>query len=143
MVAAAADNAAKGNYTNVLFKVGQMDRLPLASELADVAISNCVINHAADKSAAFRELFRCLKAHGRMMVTDLVAEGPFVQAALDDKVWGEWLAHASGKREYLEAIQAAGFTDVAVVGETQFPMAEADDRLRGKIASIAVRAYKG
>jgi arsenite methyltransferase len=71
-----------------------------------------------------------------------VAEGPFSQTALDDKMWGEWLAHASGKREYLEAIQAAGFQGVAVVTETQFPMAEADERLRGKITSIAVRAYK-
>jgi arsenite methyltransferase len=143
MVARATKYAAKGNYTNVVFQVGQMERLPLESESVDVAISNCVINHAADKSLVFKELFRCLQSPGRMMVTDLVAEGPFSQAALDDTVWGEWLTHASGKREYLEAIRTAGFEEIAVAAESQFPMAEADERLRGKITSIAVRAYKG
>lgn len=143
MVATANSKAAEGKYVNVMFKVGPMDRLPLAGESVDVVISNCVINHAAGKLAVFRELFRCLRSPGRMIVTDLMAEGPFSQAALTDKIWGEWLTHALGKREYLKAIQAAGFKDVSVVAETQFPMAEADERLRGKITSIAVRAYKG
>jgi arsenite methyltransferase len=142
LVATATENATNGNYTNVLFKVGQMERLPLESEAVDVAISNCVINHATDKLLVFQELFRCLKPGGRIMVTDLVVEGPFSLAVLDDEVWGMWLSHASGKREYLEAIQVAGFEDVVVVAETKFPMAEADERLRGKITSIAVKAYK-
>jgi arsenite methyltransferase len=143
MVATATENAARGNYSNVLFKVGLMEQLPLASESVDLAISNCVINHATDKLAVFRELFRCLKSGGRIMITDLVAEGPFSQAALDDEIWGEWLSHASGTQEYVDAIQAAGFENVSVVAKVRFPMAEADERLRGRITSIAVKACKG
>lgn len=142
MVANATEAASKGSYTNVVLKVGHMEQLPLEDESVDVVMSNCVINHAADKLATFKELFRCLRPGGRMVVTDLMAEGQFSQAALHDEVWGEWLAHASGKRGYLAAIQRAGFKDVAVVAENTFPMAEADERLRGKIVSIGVEAYK-
>ena len=143
MVAKANENAAKSRCHNVMFKVGPMEQLPLEDRSVDVVISNCVINHATDKFTVFRELFRCLGPSGRMMVTDLMAEGPFTEATLADEVWGEWLARASGKRDYLEAIRRAGFTDVVVVAESVFPMAEADERLRGKIVSIAVKAYKG
>lgn len=143
MVATATANAARGHYTNVVFKTGPMEHLPLESQSVDVAISNCVINHAEDKVAVFKETLRCLKPHGRIIITDLTAEGPFNEAAMADEVWGEWLAHASDKATYLEAICNAGFKDVAVVAETTFPMAEADERLRGRIVSIAVKAYKG
>ena len=143
MVATATKHAAKGKHTNVVFKVGQIERLPLESESVDVVVSNCVINYAADRLLVFQELFRCLKPGGRIMVTDLVAEGPFSELALNDEVWGEWLSHASGKREYLGTIQVAGFEDITVVDETPFPMAEANEQLRGKIMSIAVKASKG
>ncbi len=76
------------------------------------------------------------------MLTDLVAEGKFSQAALADKVWGQWLGVALGKQEYLSSIEEAGFCNLTVVRETAFPMAEQDERLRGKIVSIGVKAYK-
>jgi SAM-dependent methyltransferase len=65
-----------------------------------VAISNCVMNHCADKVRAFREVYRVLKVGGRMCVSDLVAAGPFSEAALADEVWGEWLAVAQSKKDY-------------------------------------------
>ena len=65
VVAKAAEAASKGGYTNVVFKVGQMEQLPLEEESVDVVISNCVINHAADKLAVFREVFRCLRPGGK------------------------------------------------------------------------------
>jgi arsenite methyltransferase len=142
MVAKAIENAALGRYSNVMFRVGQMEQLPLGDQSVDVVISNCVINHAADKLAVFRELLRCLRHNGRMILTDLVLEGQVSDAALQDEVWGQWLATASGKRDYLDAIQGAGFRDVTVVAEATFPRAEADERLRGKIVSTAVKAGK-
>jgi hypothetical protein len=75
------------------------------------------------------------------VVTDLVAEGEFSEAAKKDKVWGEWLTHASGKQDYLKAIDEAGFRNVAT-SATTFPMAEQDERLRGKIMNLAVKACK-
>jgi arsenite methyltransferase len=141
-VGKAAERAAQGGYANVLFKAGRMEELPLEDRSVDVVISNCVINHAADKLLVFRELLRCLRPQGRMVITDLAAEGPFSKAALDDELWGDWLARASGKREYVRTIEKAGFKNLTVLGEAAFPMAELDDRLRGKIVSIGVKAHK-
>jgi arsenite methyltransferase len=142
MVARATQNAAKGHYANVVFKQGEMANLPLDDECVDVVISNCVLNYAEDKLAAFTEVFRCLKPNGRTVVTDLVAEGGFSEDVLQDKLWGEWLRRALGKHDYLKTIEKAGFKEVVVVKETAFPMAENDERLRGKIVSLAVRACR-
>jgi arsenite methyltransferase len=141
-VAKATDNAAKGHFANVVFQQGEIANLPLEDESVDAVISNCVLNYAEGKLAAFKELFRCLKPGGRIVITDLVAEGEFSEEALQDKVWGDWLRRAAGKRDYLKAIAEAGFKEVAVVRQTTFPMAEDDERLRGRIISIAVKAWK-
>ena len=142
MVAKAAEAASKGGYANVVFKVARMEHVPLEDESIDVVISNCVINHARDKLAVFQEVIRCLRPGGERIVTDLVTEGEFSQAALDDDVWGEWLRVATGKEAYLSSIREAGFQNLKLVRETTFPMAEQDERLRGRIVSIAVEAYK-
>jgi arsenite methyltransferase len=142
VVAKAVEAASKGGHANVVFKVGRMDYLPLEDESVDVVLSNCVVNHAVDKLAVFREVLRCLRPGGRLVLTDLVVEGEFSQAAMEDKVWGEWLSVALGKQAYLRSIQAAGFKTLSVVRETVFPMAEQDRRLRGKIVSFGVKAYK-
>lgn len=65
-----------------------------------------------------------------------------MQGRLADETWGEWLGVALGKQEYLSSIEKAGFKDLMVVRETVFPMAEQDERLRGKIVSIGVNACK-
>lgn len=142
LVAKATAAASKSGYTNVVFKVGRMEDLPLEDECIDVVISNCVINHARDKLAVFQEVIRCLRPGGKLIVTDLVTQGEFSQAALEDDVWGEWLRVATGKEAYLSSIREAGFKDLKLVRETSFPMAEQDERLRGRIVSIAVDAFK-
>ncbi len=81
-VAKATEAASEGGYANVVFEVGRMEQLPLKDESMDVVISNCVVNHAADKLAVFREVLRCLRPGGRLVLTDLVVEGEFSQAAL-------------------------------------------------------------
>ncbi len=141
-VATAMQHAATGDYPNVEFRVGVMSALPVEDQSVDVVISNCVINYSADLAATFRDVFRCLKPGGRMLIADLVTQGEFSQDALDDPVWGHWLAAAVGKQAFLAAINEAGFRNATVVAESVFPMAEQDDRLRGKILSIQVRAGK-
>jgi len=119
-----------------------MEHLPLDDESIDVVISNCVINHSDNKLVVFQELIRCLRPGGRLIVTDLVTEGEFSQAALDDDLWGEWLRVATEQEAYLSSIREAGFKNLKLVRETTFPMAEQDERLRGRIVSIGVEAFK-
>jgi len=141
-VATAIRHAATGEYRNVEFRVGVMTALPWDDQSVDVVISNCVLNYSADISATFRETFRCLRPGGRILIADLVTQGEFSQDALTDPLWGKWLAGAVGKQAILTAIEGAGFRNATVVAESLFPMAEQDDRLRGKILSIQVRASK-
>jgi arsenite methyltransferase len=142
IVAKATESSLKGNFTNVLFKQGKIEHLPLENDSVDVAISNCVINYCPDKVAAFQEIRRCLKPNGRMVIADLVTVGTFSAEVLEDKAWGKWLAVASGKQRYLDAIEKAGFREIVVVSERTFPTAENDVRLRGRIISIQLKASK-
>ncbi len=142
MVNRANQTAEQSGIMNVTFQHAPIERLPLDDHSVDVAISNCVINHCADKLRAFKEVYRVLKVGGRMCMSDLVASGPFSEATLADKVWGEWLAVAQSKSDYLRAIEQAGFQEVTVEGEAAFDMAENDERLKGRIVSICVSARK-
>lgn len=144
MVYKARSNARKGNYTNVEFDVAEIEKLPLADGSVDVVISNCVINHAADKLTAFREAHRVLKPGGRLFVSDLVTAGKLPEDVLRSahKLWADWLSVASAREEYLNAIKAAGFKTMTVVAEGPFPMAEADTRLKGKVISIQVKGKR-
>jgi SAM-dependent methyltransferase len=144
MVERAKANAKAGNYANIDLKLGEIDRLPLPDSSVDVVISNCVINHAPDKLAVFKEAYRVLKPNGRIYVSDLVTAGKLSEETVRDadKLWAEWLAVASDRREYLNAIKAAGFRELTVMTEGTFPKAEADAGLRRKIINIQVKGSK-
>ncbi len=142
MVERASVTAKESNLPNVEFQHAPIERLPLEDCSVDVAISNCVMNHCADKVRAFKEVHRVLKVGGRMCISDLVTSGPFSEAALADELWGEWLAVAQSKSEYLHSIEEAGFRQVMVQDETTFNMAENNERLKGRIVSITLTARK-
>jgi ubiquinone/menaquinone biosynthesis C-methylase UbiE len=123
MIEKARDNARKGNYSNVEFRLGEIEHLPVADNFADVLISNCVINLSPDKAQVFHEAFRALKPGGRLMISDIVllAELPEpIQQSIDAYVG--CLAGALLKDDYLGKISAAGFQHVEVVDETIFPI---------------------
>ena len=142
MVNKANKAAEKSNHANVQFKHALIERLPFDDCSVDVAISNCVMNHCADKLRAFKEVYRVLKVGGKMWISDLVTAGPFSEAVLADEIWGEWLRLAQSRSDYLRAIEQAGFQEVTVEGEAAFNMAENDERLKGRIVSIGVSARK-
>ncbi len=123
MIDRARENARKGNYTNVEFRLGEIENMPAADNSVDVIIANCVINLAPDKSRVFREAFRVLKPGGRLMISDiaLLKELPDpIRESIEAYIG--CVAGASKKDEYLKTIKNAGFKDVQVLEETSFPV---------------------
>ncbi|MEW6184873.1 MAG: arsenite methyltransferase [Thermodesulfobacteriota bacterium] len=123
MIDAARKNAEKGGYTNVEFRLGEIENLPLADNQGDMIISNCVINLAPDKARVFQEAFRVLKPGGRLMVSDIVLLGDLPKEILESiPAYVSCVAGAVKKGEYLKAMEQAGFREVAVLEETVFEL---------------------
>lgn len=123
MIEKARENAMKGGYENVEFRLGEIESLPVGDNFVDVIISNCVINLSPDKRRVFSEAFRVLKPGGRLMVSDLVLlkELPdFIKNSVEAYVG--CLSGAILKDEYIEGIKEAGFRDVRIIDETRFPL---------------------
>ncbi|MBM3149218.1 MAG: arsenite methyltransferase, partial [Chloroflexi bacterium] len=122
MIEKARENASRGGYRNVEFRLGEIENLPVADNQADVIISNCVINLSPDKERVFKEAFRVLKPGGRLMVSDIV-----LVSQLPDSVKNSVAAYigcisgAEMKDGYIKAIKAAGFQQVSVLDEAAFP----------------------
>lgn len=121
MVEKARENAQKGGYAHVEFRLGEIERLPVADESVDVVLSNCVINLVPDKERAFAEAFRTLKPGGRMMVSDIVLTGE-LPASIKDSVeaYTGCLSGAARREDYLRAIEQAGFRQVRIAEEKPF-----------------------
>jgi SAM-dependent methyltransferase len=123
MLERARENARKSGISNVEFRLGEIENLPVADSTADAAISNCVINLSPDKARVFREVYRVLKPGGRMMVSDIVLERELPEEiARSVAAYTGCIAGASLKSDYLGMIAAAGFDDVRVAGESALPL---------------------
>lgn len=123
MIERANENAKKGNYDNVEFRHGEIEKLPVDDGSADLVMSNCVINLSPDKGKVFKETFRVLKPGGRIMISDIVVLSELPKA-IQESIAG-YIGCLSGallKQEYLQKIQTAGFQDIKVVDETHFPV---------------------
>ncbi len=123
MLARARANATGGGYTNVEFRKGEIEKLPVDDASVDVIISNCVINLSPDKPQVFREAFRVLRPGGRIFVSDLVLERKLPW--LLKRSVGLYTACVAGalkKDDYLDAIRQAGFTGVDVLGESRYTL---------------------
>lgn len=122
MLAKARVNATRGGYTNVEFREGHIEALPLEDNSVDVVISNCVINLSPDKPKVFREIQRVLKPDGRFSISDLVLLEE-LPAALksSEAVYCACIGGASLKRDYLAAMTAAGLRDVRIAKEAVYP----------------------
>jgi arsenite methyltransferase len=115
MLSKARENAQKNGFTNVEFRLGEIEALPVADNSVDVIISNCVINLSPEKQRVFNEAFRVLKSGGRLAVADIVATAP-----IPDDIKADWAAYtgcmagASQIAELERMLQASGFKDMKI-----------------------------
>lgn len=108
-------NAQKGGYTNVEFRKGDIENLPVDSNSIDVVISNCVINLAPDKGKVFNETYRVLKNGGRLMVSDVVLVKPLPEDLKNDKdLLIGCVSGAILKDEYLNLLKQVGFSNINI-----------------------------
>ena len=116
MLELARRNADDANATNVEFRKGTIEALPLDDDSVDVVISNCVINLASDKTAVFREIARVLRPGGRMGVSDIVADDLLTADQRAER--GSYVGCIAGAlsfREFRTGLQSVGLIDVEVV----------------------------
>ena len=115
MLAKAERNKAKLGVSNVEFRQGQIEALPVADESVDVIISNCVVNLSPDKPAVLREAWRVLKPGGRLAISDMVTEGEFsAEQKADMASWSGCIAGAESIPFMVKTMREIGFTQISV-----------------------------
>ncbi len=121
MIEKARENAEKGKYKNVEFRLGEINNLPVADSLIDVVISNCVINLVPDKKRVFKETFRVLKSVGRLMVSDIVLLKKLPYEIINSiEAYIGCVSGAIMKDEYIKAIEESGFEEIRIISESAF-----------------------
>ena len=142
MIARARENGDKLGYSNVEFRLGDIESLPLEFAVIDVVISNCVLNLVPDKKRAFAEMHRVLKPGGHFCISDIVVTGPLpavVQEAAE--MYVGCIAGAMQRDAYLEVVRNSGFENVEVVKEHVVDLP--DHVLDGKLEHATIDAYRG
>ena len=122
MLDKARANCRKGKFTNVEFRLGEIENLPVANNTADVIISNCVINLSPNKQRVFEEAYRVLKPNGRLMISDMVLLKEIPEAIVKSvEAYIGCIAGAAKRQDYLNHIKKAGFNKVEIFEETKLP----------------------
>jgi SAM-dependent methyltransferase len=123
MIDKARANARKGKYTNVEFRLGEIENLPAADNSVDIIISNCVINLSPNKKRVFEEAFRVLSPKGRLMVSDIVLLRALPESISKNvEAYAGCISGAEIKDKYLELIRKAGFREVRIIEEKTYPL---------------------
>ena len=144
MLARARENAAAAGLDNVEFRGGRLESLPVDDATVDAVTSNCVVNLVPDKAAVFREIHRVLRPGGRLVIADILLDGPLPAAiATDVLAWVGCIAGAMERTRYFALLEAAGLRDVEVLRDVDFLAATGGDdpvELREIMAAAGVTA---
>jgi ubiquinone/menaquinone biosynthesis C-methylase UbiE len=141
MVAKAKVNAEKLGYTNVEFRQGDIENMPLAGNIADVVVSNCVLNLVPNKKQAFEETFRILKKGGHFSVSDIVLVGDLPEGLQKSaEMYAGCVAGAIQKDEYLSIIQQTGFSAITIQKEKRITLP--DDILKDYLSADQIQEFK-
>lgn len=141
MIDKARANAEKLGFNNVEFRQGDIEKIPMTANVADVVVSNCVMNLVPDKSKAFSEVYRILKPTGHFSISDIVITGELpakIKSAAE--MYAGCVASAIIKDDYLNIIKEAGFQNIALQKEK--PIIVPDDILKNYLTEEEVQEYK-
>ncbi|RNI40237.1 methyltransferase domain-containing protein [Hanamia caeni] len=118
MIERARANAQKLGFANVEFRQGDIENIPVSSNVADVIVSNCVLNLVPDKDKVFKEIFRVLKVGGHFSISDVVLIGELPEGLRKDaEMYAGCVSGAIQKKTYLELIEINGFSNVTIQKE--------------------------
>jgi len=141
MIFKAREVAAKYEFGNVEFRLGEIEHMPIQSGSMDVVISNCVLNLVPDKKLAFREIYRVLKPNGRIAVSDMVSTAPGPKRKISAQEWAACIAGAIPVEEYENLLNETGFQNVKHVEEDS-PLNETCCRQGFQVKSVGWLAIK-
>ena len=141
MIEKARANAERLGFNNVEFRQGDIERMPVTANVADVMISNCVLNLVPDKAGVFREMHRVLKPGGHFSISDVVLVGDLPESLRHDaEMYAGCVAGAIQKKDYLGLIEAAGFTNVQIQKEKSIHIP--DDILSRYLPEDELRSFR-
>ncbi len=141
MIEKARANATKLGYANVEFRQGDIEHMPITSNIADVIVSNCVLNLVPDKNQVISEIFRVLKPGGHFSISDIVLVGQLPDHIRNAaEMYAGCVAGAIQKSEYLDMIVANGFTSITIQKEK--PIVVPDDILKNYLNEIELQQFK-
>ena len=140
MIDKARTNAEKLGFNNVEFRLGDIENMPITSDVADVVVSNCVMNLVPDKPKAFAEVFRILKAGGHFSISDIVLTGDLPEKIKNAaEMYAGCVASAILKDDYLQIIKDAGFKNLTLQKEK--PIVIPTDILKQYLNEEEITAY--
>ncbi|GAB4044378.1 arsenite methyltransferase [Spirosoma litoris] len=141
MIDRARKNAKALGFTNVEFVYGDIEDMPLPDNLANVVVSNCVMNLVPDKQKAVAETFRILKPGGHFSISDIVLKGELPAGLQQDaELYVGCVSGAIQKSEYLKLVQESGFTNIIVQKEREIVLP--DDVLRNYLSAEEIADYR-
>lgn len=141
MIEKARANSEKLGFNNVEFRQGDIEKIPMTANVADVVVSNCVMNLVPNKAKAFAEVFRILKPTGHFSISDIVISGDFpekIKTAAE--MYAGCVAGAIQKEDYLDIIKNSGFKNIVLQKEK--PILVPDDILRNYLSDEEIEHYK-
>lgn len=141
MIEKARANAEKRGFNNVEFRQGDIEKMPVTSNVADVIVSNCVLNLVPNKDGVFKEIYRVLKPGGHFSISDVILVGDLPKGLQNDaEMYAGCVAGAIQKQVYLELIQQNGFKNITLQKEK--PIVIPDDILKNYLNEEELNKFK-
>ena len=141
MIEKARANADKLGYNNVEFRQGDIEKMPVAGNTADVIVSNCVLNLVPNKPAVFKEVFRVLKPGAHFSISDIVLEGQLPEKwKAVAELYAGCVSGAIQQSDYLNHIQEAGFSKITIQKEKLITIPE--EILKNYLSEEEIMEYK-